>query len=409
MISAQDIQQAADRIGPYIINKPMRISKLLNELCGCDLRMKLENFQATGSFKERGAANKILCIKDEDARNGVIAASAGNHAQGVACAAKRRGIHATIVMPIGTPLIKVDGVEYWGGEVVLHGKTYDEAYAYSLKLAEDRDAVYIHPFADPLVIAGQGTIAKEIMEDPLGDDLDAILVPVGGGGLIAGIATYIKELYPHIQVIGVQDESATSMIESVRAGKVVEVPTKNSIADGINVRRVAEETFEIVQTHVDDIVTVSPDEISNAILMLLEIEKIIVEGAGAVCIAALLNKKLPALAGKKIACVLSGGNIDSNQISRIITRGLLFGGRITALQIHLRDAPGALEELTRIFHIHNANILEINFDRFGLAPLGEVKVSVTLETRSHDHIHEILRTLEEEGYPTLYEAPKTSI
>ncbi|MBT3278294.1 MAG: threonine ammonia-lyase [Phycisphaerales bacterium] len=406
MITAHDIQLAAERIGPYVLNKPMRTSKLLGDLCHCDLRMKLENFQATGSFKERGAANKILCISDEEAKNGVMAASAGNHAQGVACAAQRRGIHATIVMPVGTPLIKVDGVRYWGGEVVLHGKTYDEAYAYSRELAQERNVVYIHPFADPLVIAGQGTIAKEMMNDPLGEDLDAILVPIGGGGLIAGVACYIKELYPHVQVIGIQDESAPSMAESIRAGKIVEVPTKKSIADGINVRRVAEETFDAVQKHVDEIVTVSPDEISNAILMLLEIEKIIVEGAGAVGIAALRNNKTPALNGKKVACILSGGNIDSNQISRIITRGLLVGGRIAALEVHLRDAPGALENLTKIFHAHSANILEINFQRFGLAKLGEVKVSVTIETRSHEHVHEILHTLEENGYPTLYDGPK---
>ncbi|MBI9017286.1 MAG: threonine ammonia-lyase [Phycisphaerae bacterium] len=399
MINKQDVEKAYSKIHEYIVNTPVRRSHVLSGMCNCDMLLKMENLQMSGAFKERGALNRLLKLSPEEKKCGVIAASAGNHAQGVAYHAKRMGIRARIVMPEGTPLIKVMGVQSWDADVILKGETYDDAYEYSLELEKEEGAIFIHPFADIHVIAGQGTIGMEVLQDNLCKDIDAIVVPVGGGGLIAGIGAYVKKVNPKIKIIGVEVEGLDCMRASLAKGEIQDVVGKGTIADGIAVKRVSPLTLEMAQRYVDEIVTVNDDEICNAILLLLEIEKIVVEGAGAVAIAALLNKKIPALEGKKVVSIISGGNIDVNILSRIIDRGLDFGGRIAQMSTMLKDKPGALEEVIAVFHKENANILEVYQHRYcGGAPVGDVKVSFTIETKNRLHIKDIQRQLEKHGY-----------
>ena len=398
LITKQGIENAMAVIGGYIINTPVTLSHTLSDICGCRTFFKLENMQMTGAFKERGALNKLLSLSDNQKSQGVIAASAGNHAQGIAFHAKRLGVPATIVMPSGTPLIKVSSTQRDGADVVLHGETYDDAQDHAADLAKHQSLTLIHPFEDPLVIAGQGTIAIEILENKVCDTIDAIVVPIGGGGLISGIATYVKETRPEIKVIGVEAEACPAMKKSIKSGKLTQLKDAHSLADGIAVKRVGQINLEIVKKYVDEIVTVSEDEIANAILLLLEIEKIAVEGAGAVSLAALVNRKI-SINAKNVLSIVSGGNIDVNILNRIITRGLNVDGRIMKFDIRLEDSPGTLSALLNIIKDHNSNILDISHHRFdSSARFGYVDVSLTLETKGHKHVNEVRDALVRNGY-----------
>jgi threonine dehydratase len=396
MMTLDDVKRALAAIRDAIYLSPLGYSETLSEWTGKRVYLKLENLQMTGSFKERGALNKLLHLSDEEKRQGVITASAGNHAQGVAYHARRLGIRAAIVMPEPTPLIKVTSTKELGAEVILHGANYDEAYHYALDLSSERDLVFIHPFDDQDIIAGQGTIGLELLEQEPG--IETVVVPVGGGGLIAGMAIALKETNPKIKLIGVEAERIPSMKVSLEQGTVTELPPTTTLADGIAVRRVGECTFPLVQNYVDQMVTVTEEEIANAILVLIEREKSVVEGAGAVGLAALLNRRFW-VKERKIALILSGGNIDVTMISRIIERGLAKDGRLVRLDVKLPDIPGSLHQLTGVVADCRANITEIAHNRaFARGTIGETEVVLTLETRGREHIEEILRTLREKGY-----------
>ncbi len=396
MIALKDVEAARQRIAEAIYLSPCAHSETISTLTGNRCYVKLENLQMTGSFKERGAVNKLLALTPEERARGVIAASAGNHGLAVAFHAGRLGVSATILLPEWAPLVKVTSARRHGARVVLTGANYDEAFAHARRLQEEEGSTFIHPFDDPLVIAGQGTIGLELLEQE--PDLDAVVVPVGGGGLIGGIALAVKETRPSVQVFGVQAEALPAMKRSLDADELVSLPSAPTIADGIAVRRVGELTFQLCRRYVDDLVTVDEEEIANAILLLLEIEKTVVEGAGATTLAALVNKRLP-LAGKKVALVLSGGNIDVNIISRVIERGLVKDGRLVRLIVQLVDRPGALAKLSALVAQHRANILQINHHRaFSRAPIGETEVELTLETSGREQIEEILAGLRAAGY-----------
>ena len=391
-----DVQRARERLTGIIPVTPCSYSETLSLMTGARVHVKLENLQMTGSFKERGAANLLAQLSTSERRRGVIAASAGNHGLAVAFHAARLGIAAVIVMPIWAPLIKVMAARRHGAEVVLHGDGYDEAFARAKEIEAERDLVFVHPFDDPRIIAGQGTIGLELLEQR--PDLDAVIVPVGGGGLIGGIALALKEQRPGVQVIGVQAEEIPAMKAALAAAQRVTLPAAATIADGIAVRRVGEHTFDLARRYVDDVVSVSEEEIANAILLLLEIEKTVAEGAGAAALAALVNAKV-ALAGKTVVLILSGGNIDVNLISRIIERGLVKDGSIVRLTVLLRDRPGALAALTRLVAEGRANVLQIQHDRaFSRTRIGDTEVELTLETSGRDHIDAVKRHLAEAGY-----------
>ena len=358
--------------------------------------VKMENLQMTGSFKERGAANVLLQLSPAERKRGVVTASAGNHGLAVAFHAARLGIGAAIVMPEWAPLTKVTAARRQGAEVVLHGENYDEAYARAREIEAERGLVFVHPFDDPRVIAGQGTIGLELAAQV--PDLETVLVPVGGGGLAAGTAVALKSRRSGVEVIGVQTDELAAMKAAWASGERVTVPPAPTIADGIAVRRVGEHTLALCRQWVDQIVSVSEEEIANAILLLLEIEKTVVEGAGAVPLAALVNKKVAA-AGKTVVLVLSGGNIDVNLISRIIERGLVKDGRIVRLAVMLRDRPGQLARLTGLVAEMRANVLHILHDRaFSRARLGETEVELTLETSGREQIEAVKRHLTAAGY-----------
>jgi len=358
--------------------------------------VKLENLQMTGSFKERGAANFLLQLSAAERRRGVVTASAGNHGLAVAFHSARLGIPATIVMPEYAPLIKVTSARRYGADVVLEGANFDEAYARARALEQERGPVFVHPFDDERVIAGQGTLGLELLDQEPG--LDAVLVAIGGGGLAAGVALALKALRPDVRVIGVQSAALPAMQRALEDGVRVTVPPAPTIADGIAVRRVGELTFELVRKHVDEVVTVTEEELANAILILLEVEKTVVEGAGAVGLAALVNRPL-GLDGARVALVLSGGNIDVTVLSRIIERGLVKGGRLVRLRVSLRDRPGELARLAALIAEERANILHIEHDRaFSDAPVGEAEVELTLETWGRDQIDRVLARLAADGY-----------
>jgi threonine dehydratase len=396
MITLNDIQSALGRIRGSIYLSPCARSETFSESTGNTVYLKLDNLQRTGAFKERGALNKLLLLSLAERGQGVIAASAGNHAQGVAYHAGKLGIRTQICMPLTTPLIKVSATRGYGADVVLHGANYDEAFAEALRRSQADHLTLIHAFDDDAVIAGQGTIGLELIEQH--PDLDAVVVPIGGGGLIGGIACALKESNPKIQVFGVQPARLPSMKIAVAEGKPVTLNAASTIADGIAVRRAGERTLPLVQKYVDDIVTVEEEEIAHAILLLLEREKTLAEGAGAAGVAALVNRKLP-LAGKKVAVVVCGGNIDVTLLSRIIERGLVKDGRLVRLRVHLPDYPGALNRLTSILAEHRANIVETDYDRaYHGVGLGETAIEITMETRGPDHIAEIISGLGAAGY-----------
>lgn len=395
-----EIEAARERIRPFVYETAIPTSGALTKRTGCAaVYLKLENRQKTRAFKARGALNRILTLDEEALSRGIIAASAGNHAQGVALGAQLKGVAATIVMPEGTPITKVVATRSYGAEIVLAGASYNDAYEHALVLAQETGKTFVHAFDDPYVIAGQGTIGLEILEQR--PEVEAVLVPIGGGGLIAGIGCAIKERAPHVRVIGVQTNALPSMRESFRAGKITNVPPAVTIADGIAVTRPGTLTFPLVQRYVDEVVTVSEEEIAASILFLLEREKLLSEGAGAAGVAALLNQRLN-LEGKHVAVVLSGGNLDMTLLSRVIDRGLVQTGRLTQLRLHLPDAPGALAELTSIVGRLRANIIEIEHTRaFRELTLNETEVELSLETRGPEHVEEILEALREAGFRIL--------
>ena len=398
MVTLQDIEAAQQRLGDAVYRSPCSRSERFKDLSDCAaLYFKLENLQRTGAFKERGALNKLLHLTPEERARGLIAASAGNHAQGLAYHSGRQGLSTTIVMPERTPIIKVTRTRSYGATVVLHGSNFDEAYAEALRIQAREHRVFVHPFDDPLVMAGQGTIGLELLEQC--PQMDVVVVPIGGGGLISGVACALKETNPRIKIVGVQVSAIASMKASVDAGRLVELAAGTTIADGIAVKRPGEYTFAAVRRYVDDIVTVDEEELSNAILLLLEREKTVTEGAGAVGLAALLNGKIPSARGRKVVVLLSGGNIDVNLVSRIIERGLVKGGRLVRLVVRMPDRPGMLARLTAEIAQQGANVVEIYHNRaFSKAGLGEVAVEVTLETRGRPHIEELMASLAQNGW-----------
>jgi threonine dehydratase len=338
-VTVADIQSAKLRIAGHVQRTPMPRSAAISELTKVEVYCKLENLQRTGSFKERGALNKLSSLNSEQRARGVITASAGNHAQGVALWAQRLGIPATVVMPELSPLVKVKATREFGAEVILHGETFDDAFAKADELCTARNLVFVHAFDDPLVVAGQGTIGLEILEDL--PNVDAVLVAIGGGGLASGIGCAIKALRPEVEIIGVQSSAVTSMVTSLERKELVTVPPARTIADGIAVRKVGALTLKMAREYVDRIVTVDDEEIANAILQLLEKEKTVAEGAGAAPMAALLHRDL-GLVGKRVAVLVCGGNINVNLISRIIERGLIKDGRRVRLRVIVPDRPGML-------------------------------------------------------------------
>jgi threonine dehydratase len=400
-VTLHEIEAARERIRQEIYLSPARHSAGLSEVTGQQVFLKLDNLQRTGAFKERGALNRILLLTAEEKQRGVIAASAGNHAQAVAYHATRNGIRSRIVMPLMTPLVKVAATSNYGADVVLHGANYDEACAEAMRIGEAEQLTFLHPFDDEAVIAGQGTIGLELLEQV--PDLEAVVVPIGGGGLIGGVACALKEKrvqagLPGVRVIGVQTERLPSMLAAREAGKPVTVPAEATIADGIAVRRAGEKTLPLVQKYVDELVTVEEEEIASAILVLLEREKMLAEGAGAAALAALLEKKT-ALDGQRTAVLVCGGNIDVTLLSKIIERGLVKDGRWIRIRIHLTDRPGSLHNLTRIIADQRANIVQTAYDRayYGVN-LGDTVIDFTLETRGAAHIQEIRGALSEAGY-----------
>ncbi len=395
-VTLKGVEQARQRIAGSIYFSPAPRSEALSRMTGQQVYLKLDNLQRTGAFKERGALNKILTLTAEEKRRGVIAASAGNHAQAVAYHATAHGLRARIVMPLMTPLVKTAATAGYGAEVVLHGANYDEAYREALRLAEQDGLTFLHPFDDEVVMEGQGTIGLELLEQVPG--LEAVVVPIGGGGLIGGLACAIKESNAKIRVIGVQTERLPSMLRAAEAGAPVTIPAEATIADGVAVRRAGERTLPLVQRYVDELVTVDEEEIAQAILVLLEREKTLAEGAGAMALAALLQGKT-SLKGQRTAALVCGGNIDVSLLARIIERGLVKDGRRTRLRIHLTDRPGALHGLTRILADARANIVQTAHDRahYGVS-LGDTVIDITLETRGDEHIEEIRNLLRDAGY-----------
>jgi threonine dehydratase len=396
MIQLWDIKAALGRVRESVYLSPCARSETFSKATGNTVYLKLDNLQRTGSFKERGALNKLLSLTADERARGVIAASAGNHAQGVAYHAGRHGVRAVICMPLTTPLIKVSATKSYGAEVILGGANYDEAFEQALVRAHDQGLAFVHAFDDDAIIAGQGTLGLELLQQQ--PDMEAVVVPIGGGGLIGGVACAIRETNPRIRIFGVQPARLPSMKVAVAEGKPVTVNAAATIADGIAVRRAGERTLPLVQKYVDEIVTVDEEEIANAILLLLEREKTLAEGAGAAALAAVLNHKLP-LNGKKVAVLVCGGNIDVTLLSRIIERGLVKDGRLVRLRVHLPDYPGALHRLTGILAQHRANIVETSYDRayYGVN-LGDTAIDITMETKGPDHIAELLAALDVAGY-----------
>jgi threonine dehydratase len=395
-IGLADVLAARERLRGSIYESPCPHSIMLSALTGQQVYLKLENLQMTGSFKERGALNRIALLTPEQAARGVIAASAGNHAQGVAYHATKRGIRSLIVMPLTTPLVKVTATREFGAEVLLHGANYDESYVEAVRLCAEKQLTFIHPFDDAGVMAGQGTIGLELLEQV--PQLEAVVVPIGGGGLIGGVACAIKESRPDVRVVGVQTSRLASMQAAVEAHHPVTVDAATTIADGIAVRRAGNLTLPLVEHYVDEIVTVEEDEIASAILMLLEREKTLAEGAGAVALAALLQHRT-SLHGAHTAVLVCGGNIDVTLLSRIIERGLVQDGRMVRLRIYLLDKPGALHDLTRLIAGLHANIVDTLHNRayYGVN-LGDTVIDITMETRGPEHVAELLAALTAEGY-----------
>lgn len=398
-VSLEDIKIAQKVLKPIIKNTCLLECKELSKITGGNVYLKTENLQLTGSFKIRGAFNKISKLTDAEKAAGVIASSAGNHAQGVALSATKLGIKSTIVMPEIAPLSKVAATKNFGAEVVLHGSVYDDAYAKACEIQKVTGATFLHPFDDKDVIAGQGTIGLEILDQL--EDVDVVLVPIGGGGLLSGISTAIKAIKPSVKVIGVEAANAPSMKSAIEKDEIYTINTKATIADGIAVRRAGDLTFEIIKENVDQIVTVTEAEIARAVLLLLEKDKIVAEGAGAVSVAALLKSDLD-LKGKNIVSVISGGNLDVNLMERIINKALIGENRRFTLMVKLVDKAGEMTKLLGLIAELKANILTLNQTMYkNSLAIGEQEVKLTLETFDKVHTDKIVAKLIEEGYEIL--------
>ncbi len=393
MVTLEMIKQAQQNLKGVARMTPLISAPKIGE----NVSIKAENLQLTGSFKLRGAYNKISSLTPEEKQKGVIACSAGNHAQGVALSATKNGIHSTICIPAGAPLSKVEATRGFGGDVVLVPGVYDDAYAKAVELTNEKGYTFVHPFNDEKVIAGQGTIGLEILEQE--PHVDAVFVAIGGGGLASGVACAIKSMKPDCKVYGVQAAGAPSMYDSINKGEIIELPSVSTIADGIAVKKPGDLTFEMCQKYLDGVVTVSEDEIATAILTLMEGQKTVAEGAGAASVAAVMFDKVPEVKGKNIVCVISGGNIDVSILSRVITKGLTKTGRITEIKTKVIDKPGQLINLLQLISNAGANIITIDHQRE--AKQSEVNsciVSMVLETRNVTHSQEICDTLQQNGY-----------
>ncbi|MCX2682771.1 threonine ammonia-lyase [Campylobacter sp. MIT 21-1685] len=397
MLELNKIYQAKQTIANFINKTPFTYSQILSDFCKSEIYLKSENLQITGAYKIRGAYNKIANLNKTEKHNGVIAASAGNHAQGVAISAKSFGIKAVIVMPESTPLLKVLSTKNLGAKVILKGDNFDEAYAFAIACAKEENLVFIHPFEDEFVMAGQGTLMLEMLECV--SDLDTVIVPVGGGGLICGIASAAKQINPNIKIIGVSALGAPAMFESFKAKKVKNSQNVRTIADGIAVRDTNPKNLDIILKCVDEFVQVDDEEIANAVLFLLEKHKIIVEGAGAVGVAALIHKKIATHKSKKVALVLSGGNIDVQMLNIIIEKGLFKAHRKMQINVTLVDKPGALLQLTDSLKAANVNIVKIDYDRFSTKlDYGDAMISIVLETKGQEHQNKVRALLTKHGY-----------
>ncbi|AUG48633.1 threonine ammonia-lyase [Haloarcula taiwanensis] len=397
MLSFEDVLAAQDTVSETARHTPLDYSHTFSAMTGADIHLKLELFQRTGSFKIRGATNRIASLSDAERAAGVVTASAGNHAQGVALAATRIGVDSKIVMPERAPVSKVKATRSYGGNVVLHGRDYDAAAEHAHDLEREEGRTYVHAFDDEKVMAGQGTIGLEIYEDLPG--VDTVVVPIGGGGLISGIATALKGKDEDIRVIGVQAEGASSVAESLEKGYRIERDSVETIADGIATRTVGEQTFAVISERVDEVVTVSDSEIAVALTTLLERSKTLAEGAGAVALAAVMEEKFDFEDDETIVPALCGGNIDLNMLTNVIMRGLVETGRYLKIRTVLQDQPGALEELVEVLSREQVNIYGIEHDRTSRdVAMSSAEVELDLETRGHDHVDELIDALTDEGY-----------
>ncbi|CQR51083.1 MULTISPECIES: threonine ammonia-lyase [Haloferax] len=397
MLTLDDVRAARERVEAVARQTPLEYSHTFSEMTGAEVYLKLENTQRTGSFKIRGATNRITTLSDEEKDAGVVTASAGNHAQGVALAASRAGVNSKIVMPEYAPISKVKATERYGGDVVLYGNDYDEAQAKAHEIEESEGRTYVHAFDDEYVMAGQGTIGLEIAEDC--PDLDTVVVPIGGGGLISGISTAIKEQFPDARVIGVQAEQASSAADSLNKGSIQTIDEVDTIADGIAVRRIGDKPFEVIRERVDEVVTVSDEEIAVALTYLLERAKTLVEGAGAVALAALLFQKFDYEEDEVVVPALCGGNIDMNTLTTVVMRGLVETGRYLKIRTELKDRPGSLEQLIGIIAAEKANIYAVRHDRTSRKiALNATEVEIDLEMRGPDHVDSLLGELRDAGY-----------
>ena len=394
-VTLQDIKNAKETIKDIVKQTDILESAKLSAMTGANVFYKCENLQKTGSFKVRGACNKIANLTEEEKANGVIASSAGNHAQGVALGAKMTGINATIVMPATAPLAKVTATKGYGAEVVLNGLVYDDAYAKAVEIQKETGATFLHPFNDKYVIAGQGTIGLEILEQ-LDGKVDTILCPIGGGGIIAGIAVAAKGINPNIKIVGVQTANIPSMQESMKNGEVTTAFKSTTIADGIAVKTPGDVTFEIINELVDEVVVVEEDEIAQGMLFLMENQKVVAEGSGAVTTAAILSGKYIPKENENVVCIISGGNIDINTLNRIIAIGLAKSGRRFSFSTNIKDKPGGLGELTRIIGGEDANIITANLS--ATDEIGVLNANMTLETFDHNHIERIKKAVSEAGF-----------
>ena len=380
----QDVARHPKLIGPTKLNPK------------AEVYLKPENLQYTGSFKLRGAYYKISQLSDEEKSHGVIACSAGNHAQGVALGATHNGIKSVICLPAGAPISKIEATKALGAEVVLVPGVYDDAYAKALELQKEHNYTLVHPFDDPLVIAGQGTIGLEIIEEM--PDVEAVIVPIGGGGLISGVAFTIKTLKPDVKVYGVQAKGAPSMVDSINKGERVRLDSVSTIADGIAVKEPGVNTFDLCSKYVDEIVTVSDDEVAAAILTLIEQQKLVAEGAGAVSVAAAMFNKVP-IEGKKVVCLVSGGNIDVTNLNRVITRGLVKNGRDCSITLRLSDKPGQLSKVCSVIGENGANILSVEHKRNSTnTQISGCQINIEMETRDRAHIKQIVDALTQAGF-----------
>ena len=394
MLKLEDFKAAKKRVDEVIDETRLIHSEAFSNECGNDVYIKPENLQKTGAFKIRGAYNKIIKLDDDAKMKGLIASSAGNHAQGVAYAARKLGVKATICMPAHTPLIKVEATKAHGAEVVLHGEVYDEAYAKAVELQKKEGYTFIHPFDDEDIIEGQGTIALEILEEL--PDTDVILVPIGGGGLIAGIACAAKQINPNVRIYGVEPEGAASALAAIHEDQVVTLAEANTIADGTAVKTIGSKTFEYIKKYVDGIITVNDYELMDAFLLLVEKHKLVAEGSGILSLAGL--KKLYEK-NKKVVSLVSGGNIDVLTISSMINKGLISRGRIFTFSVQLPDKPGQLELVSKVLNQCNANVIAVDHNQFkNFARFSEVELRVTVETNGNSHIQTIIDEFAKLGY-----------